>query len=63
MPTVVTLPACVMDCYKVLLPNLDFSRVAFYSGLPTGLSSPDGLTMASGAAIPDIRVYIKNYKP
>jgi len=63
MPTVVTLPACLMDCYKVLYPNLDFSRVAFYSGLPTGLSAPDGFTMASGAAIPDIRVYIKDYKP
>jgi hypothetical protein len=65
MPTVVTLPACLMDCYKVMYPNLDFSRVAFYSGLPTvlGLSAPDGFTMASGAAIPDIRVYIKGYKP
>jgi len=65
VPTVVTLPACLMDCYKVLYPNLDFSRVAFYSGLPTAvsLSAPDGFTMASGAAIPDIRVYIKDYKP
>jgi hypothetical protein len=53
-----------MDCYKVLYPNLDFSRVAFYSGLPTAHSgSSDGFTMASGAAIPDIRVYIKDYKP
>ena len=65
MPTVVTLPACLMDCYKVLYPNLDFSRVAFYSGLPTvwPFGSADGFTMASGAAIPDIRVYIENYKP
>ena len=64
MPTVVTLPACLMDCYKVLYPNLDFSRVAFYSGLPAGyLGSADGFTMASGAAIPDIRVYIEYYKP
>lgn len=64
MPTVVNLPACLMDCYKVLYPNLDFSRVAFYSGLPTAVSlfsDPDGFTMASGAASPDIRVYIKNY--
>ena len=65
MPTVVTLPACLMDCYKVLYPNLDFSRVAFYSGLPAALalSAPAGFTMASGAAIPDIRVYIQDYKP
>jgi hypothetical protein len=63
MPTAVTLPSCLMDCYKVLYPKLDFSRVAFYSGLPTGISSPAGFTMASGAASPDIRVYIKDYDP
>jgi len=28
MPTIITLPACLMDCYKVMYPNLDFSRVA-----------------------------------
>ena len=32
----VTLPPCLMDCYKVLYPNLDFSRIAFYSGMPSG---------------------------
>jgi hypothetical protein len=65
MPTAVTLPSCLMDCYKVLYPNLDFSRVAFYSGLPSviSLSGPGGFTMASGAASPDIRVYIKDYDP
>jgi len=54
-----------MDCYKVLYPNLDFSRVGFYSGLPSviSLAGPAGFTMASGAASPDIRVYIKDYKP
>jgi len=63
MPTAVTLPSCLMDCYKVLYPNLDFSRVGFYSGLPTGISAADGFTMASGAASPDIRVYINKYNP
>jgi hypothetical protein len=65
MPTAVSLPPCLMDCYKALYPKLDFSRVAFYSGLPTVLSlaDPDGFTMASGAASPDIRVYIKDYEP
>jgi hypothetical protein len=65
MPTAITLPSCLMDCYKVIYPDLDFSRVGFYSGLPSviSLSGPDGFTMASGAASPDIRVYIKNYKP
>ena len=54
MPTAITLPSCLMDCYKVLYPDLDFSRVGFYSGLPSviSLSGPDGFTMASGAASP-----------
>jgi hypothetical protein len=63
MPTAVSLPSCLMDCYKVLYPKLDFSRVGFYSGLPLGISSPAGFTMASGASLPDIRVYIKDYDP
>ena len=65
MPTAVTLPSCLMDSYKVLYPDLDFSRVGFYSGLPSAISlaGPDGFTMASGVASPDIRVYIKDYKP
>ena len=51
--------------YKALYPELDFSRVGFYSGLPSviSLAGPDGFTMASGAASPDIRVYIKDYEP
>ena len=63
MPTAVSLPACLTDCYRALYPRLDFSRVGFYSGLPTFISGPDGFTMASGAASPDIRVYIKDYEP
>ncbi len=65
MPTAISLPSCLMDCYKVLYPKLDFSRVAFYSGLPSfvSLGEPDGFTMASGAASPDIRMYIKDYEP
>jgi hypothetical protein len=65
MPTAISLPSCLMDCYKILYPKLDFSRVAFYSGLPSfvSLGGPDGFTMASGAASPDIRVYIKDYEP
>ncbi len=65
MPTAVSLPSCQMDAYKALYPELDFSRVGFYSGLPSviSLAGPDGFTMASGAASPDIRVYIKDYEP
>jgi hypothetical protein len=64
MPTAISLPSCLMDCYKVLYPKLDFSRVAFYSGLPSFVSvgEPDSFTMASGAASPDIRIYIKDYE-
>jgi hypothetical protein len=43
MPTAVSLPSCLMDCYKALYPKLDFSRVAFYSGLPS-LASLGGRT-------------------
>ena len=32
MPTAVSLPSCQMDAYKALYPELDFSRVGFYSG-------------------------------
>jgi hypothetical protein len=65
MPTAISLPSCLMDCYKALYPKLDFSRVAFYSGLPSiaSLGGPDAFTMASGAASPDIRMYIKDYEP
>jgi hypothetical protein len=52
MPTAVSLPSCLMYCYRALYPRLDFSRVGFYSGLPTFISGPDGFTMASGAASP-----------
>ena len=65
MPTAISLPSCLMDCYKALYPRLDFSRVAFYSGLPSlaSLGGPDAFTMASGAASSDIRMYIKDYEP
>ena len=43
MPTAISLPSCLMDCYKALYPQLDFSRVAFYSGLPSIASIHDGV--------------------
>src|SRR3984885_7752676 len=65
MPTAISFPSCLMDCYKVLYPKLDFSRVAFYSGLPSfvSLGGPDGFTRSAGAASPDIRMYIKDQAP
>jgi hypothetical protein len=52
-----------MDCYAVLFPNTDFSRVAFFSGMPFGWGSASGFTMASGGPSPDIHVYVNNYDP
>jgi hypothetical protein len=63
MPTAITLPSCLTDCYAVLFPTLDFTRVAFFAGMPSGLSGADGFTMASGGPSPDIRVYVKTYEP
>jgi len=62
MPTLIALPSCLMDCCKVLFPKLDFSRIAFYHGLPLGVSA-DGFTMSSGGPSPDIRIYIDTYDP
>ena len=66
MPTPITLPSCLMDCYTVLFPKLDFDRVAFFSGLPSAVEAlgPDGFTEAPGnGPPPDIHVYIKSYDP
>ena len=58
MPTLISLPSCLMDCCKVLFPKLDFSRIVFYLGLPPGASAADGFTMSSGGPSPDIRIYL-----
>src|SRR5215813_8829187 len=64
MPTPIMLPSCLMDCYAVLFPTIDFSRVAFFTGLPA-VSHPvwGGCTIASVGPSPDIHVYIKTYDP
>jgi len=65
MPTPIALPSCLMDCFKVLFPKLDFSRIEFYLGLPpvVSQSAPNGFTMSSGGPSPDIRIYLKSYEP
>src|SRR6185295_16533369 len=63
MPTPVALPSCLMDCCKVLFPNLDFSRILFFEGLPLGVSDARGFTMSSGGWSPDIRIYMETYNP
>ncbi|ORA24152.1 hypothetical protein BST13_34390 [Mycobacterium aquaticum] len=49
-----------MDCYKVIYPKLDFSRILFYVGTPPGVGAP-GFTMSSGGPSPDIRIYVQTY--
>jgi hypothetical protein len=51
-----------MDACKVLFPNLDFSRITFYEGMPPGADAK-GFTMSSGGPEPDINIYIKDYAP
>jgi len=45
-----------MDCCKVLFPNLDFSRITFYEGLPPSAADANGFTMSSGGPGPDINI-------
>lgn len=45
MPSLIALPSCLMDCCKVLFPDLNFSRITFYEGLPSGASGAAGFTM------------------
>jgi hypothetical protein len=63
MPTSIALPSCLMDCCKVLFPNLDFSRITFYEGLPLGAGDANGFTMSAGGPGPDINIYLKEYEP
>ena len=60
----IKLPDCMMDCYRALFPKLDFSRVAFFVGLPWPISSAGkgGFTMAPGGIpSPDIHVYVPSF--
>jgi hypothetical protein len=52
-----------MDAYMVVFPTLDFSRIAFYEGIPRGVSGASGFTMSSGGAGRDIRIYLEPYDP
>jgi hypothetical protein len=62
MPAQIGLPSCLTDFYKVLFPDLDFSRIAFYEGMPTAhYPGADGMTVATGGGSPDIHVYVRTY--
>lgn len=63
MPTLIVLPSCLTDAYKVIFPNLDFSRIEFFQGLPLGARAAAGFTMSSGGWSPDIRIYVVKYDP
>ncbi len=61
MPTQIFLPKCLMDAYRHLFPNLDFSRVKFNVGIPLYTGVQTGQTLTSGWS--DINVYIREYNP
>jgi hypothetical protein len=59
----ILLPPCLIDQYRVIFPTLDFSRIAFYEGIPRGVSGASGFTMSSGGPGRDIRIYLKSFDP
>jgi len=63
MPSSISLPPCLMESCKALFPDLDFSRITFYVGMPPTAGSPKGFTMSSGGPGPDINIYLREYKP
>ena len=66
MPTEFKLPSCLMDCYTLLFPKLDFSRVGFFVGFPFPVNhwARGGFTMCPGGWWePDIHVYVETYDP
>jgi hypothetical protein len=63
VPSPIELPPCLLDSCRVIFPTLDFSRIAFFLGIPRGISGASGFTMSSGGAGRDIRVYLTTYDP
>jgi hypothetical protein len=63
VPSPIELPPCLLDSCRVIFPTLDFSRIAFYIGIPSGIAGASGFTMSSGGAGRDIRIYLKTCDP
>ena len=66
MPDPIDLPACLLDVYKSLFPELDFEKLAFFRGTPwylpeamTGFAFPDSLRIGT------VNVYLREdmYEP
>jgi hypothetical protein len=68
MPTRIYPPACLLEVFDdYLYPTIDFSRVAFFTGMPPvlGWGPQQGLTMPAGGFSSQINVYLREsaYNP
>jgi hypothetical protein len=61
MPDEIFLPACLMDAYRLLFPDLKWDSIRFYEGMPfpLGLGGRNGLTISKLGAT---EIYIKEGK-
>jgi hypothetical protein len=56
MPTRIHPPACLLEVFDdYLYPTIDFSRVAFFTGMPPvlGWGPQQGLTMPADQRVPE----------
>src|SRR6266566_1585980 len=59
MPNQIFLPDCLTHAYHKMFPNLDFSRVSFFEGIPFPFNTGQAaITLTSGRH--DINIYLQN---
>ena len=66
MATEIFLPECLVQAFKQLYPTLDFSRISFFNGIPTGLDTGQpAITVPDPGGICGIHVYLRenSYDP
>jgi hypothetical protein len=62
MPTRIHPPACLLEVFdNYIYPTIDFSRVAFFTGMPVvlGLGGQQGLTLPAAGFTSQINVYLR----
>lgn len=66
MPDPIDLPACLLDAYKSLFPELDFKKLRFFRGTPWYLPrSMTGFALPASLGIGTVNIYIRGdmYEP
>jgi hypothetical protein len=59
MPTQIVLPACLMDAYRLIFPDLDWDRITFYEGIPFPLGASNAIAVPKLFAT---EIYLKEGK-